>query len=47
MFGGKVEMVPNRPGNRMSTEVDHSKTTDEFCWVAKKRLADYVAELKR
>lgn len=47
LFGGPIEMMPNRPGNRMNTEVDHSKPTNEFGWVAKKHLADYIAELKR
>jgi UDP-glucose 4-epimerase len=42
MFGGEIVMVPNRPGNRMDTKVDYSKTEREFGWRAKISLKDYI-----
>lgn len=47
MFGSPIEMVPNRPGNRMDTEVDYSKASKEFGWKAKYRLGDYIASLPK
>lgn len=45
MFGGDIEMLAARKGNRMSGEVRSSKTI-ELGWRAKHRLPDYIEELK-
>lgn len=46
LFGGQVEMLPERKGNRMSAGV-FTKKTEELGWSATKSLKDYVAELKQ
>ncbi len=45
MFGGPVEMIPDRPGNRIDTTVDYSKANKEFGWKAKHRLSEYIKGL--
>ena len=45
MFGGKVEMLPERKGNRMSADVVSAKT-QALGWSPKRRLSDYINELK-
>ena len=42
MFGGEIEMLPERPGNRMSGEVVTEKTK-ALGWEAKHSLKDYIA----
>ncbi|HYF12905.1 MAG TPA: NAD-dependent epimerase/dehydratase family protein [Candidatus Paceibacterota bacterium] len=46
MFGGPIEMIPNRKGNRLDTKVDYSKAQREFGWKAYRRLKDYIAALQ-
>jgi UDP-glucose 4-epimerase len=43
MFGGEVVMKPASPGNRMSSDIDTSKTRS-LGWAPKRKLADYIAE---
>ncbi len=43
MFGGPIEMLPERPGNRMSASIDTTKT-EALGWKAKRKLEDYVKE---
>lgn len=45
LFGGKIKMLPERKGNRMSAQVITSKT-QELGWAPKTNLADYINELK-
>ena len=45
MFGGKIEMLPERPGNRMSGAVCSEKTK-ALGWVPKKSLNDYICHLR-
>ncbi|MDD2656640.1 MAG: NAD-dependent epimerase/dehydratase family protein [Patescibacteria group bacterium] len=45
MFGGKIEMLPERKGNRMDSEVISQKTKD-LGWQAKINLEDYVNSFK-
>ena len=42
MFGGKIEMLPERPGNRMSAAIDTSRSK-ELGWQAKVYIKDYIA----
>lgn len=46
LFGGEVIMRPAVQGNRMSSEIDTSKTRS-LGWSPKKRLTDYIAEVRR
>ena len=43
MFGGEVEMLPERKGNRMSADVVTSKT-EALGWSAKRTINDYIKE---
>jgi len=43
MFGGEIVMKPVSPGNRMSADIDTSKTRS-LGWSPKKNLAEYVVE---
>ena len=45
LFGGKIEMLPERKGNRMTADVVTDKT-QALGWSPKRRLADYIAHLK-
>jgi UDP-glucose 4-epimerase len=45
LFGGKVEMLPERNGNRMSADVVTDKT-EALGWLPKRRLEDYIASLR-
>lgn len=47
MFGGEVTMLPERPGNRMSSSVDLNRAHLELGWKAKRNLPDYIEELKK
>ncbi len=46
MFGGKIEMLPERKGNRMSADVVTSKT-EALGWSPKKKLKDYIDTLRK
>jgi len=45
MFGGDIEMLPERAGNRMIADVISAKT-EALGWSPKKKIADYINELK-
>lgn len=45
MFGGEVEMLPARKGNRMSAAVVTTKTQN-LGWVHMKNVKDYIEELR-
>lgn len=44
MFGGKVEMLPARYGNRMFSSIDRSRSRDELGWRAEKSVKEYIAD---
>ena len=44
LFGGKVEMLPERRGNRMTADLVTQKTL-ELGWSPKRNLKDYIASL--
>jgi UDP-glucose 4-epimerase len=44
MFGGAIEMLPERQGNRMSASLDTARVR-ALGWRAQKRLPDYIAAL--
>lgn len=46
MFGGTIEMLPERPGNRMESIVDTTKAENEFGWKAQHTVREYIEELK-
>lgn len=46
MFGGELEMLPERKGNRMTAQVVTDKTK-QLGWEAKRNLSDYIEELKK
>lgn len=41
MFGGEIEMLPERKGNRMSAKLDATKSY-ALGWRATRKLADYI-----
>jgi len=46
MFGGEIEMLPERKGNRMVADVISAKT-EALGWSPKKRISDYIDDLKK
>lgn len=46
MFGGEIIMKPSQQGNRMASDIDTSKTRS-LGWLPKKKLADYISEVKK
>ena len=45
MYGGTIEMLPERRGNRMVAEVVSDKTR-ALGWAPKRKLADYIEECR-
>lgn len=45
LFGGQIEMLPERKGNRMTADVMTEKT-QALGWSPKRTLEDYIATLK-
>lgn len=45
LFGEKIEMLPERKGNRMTADVKTEKT-QALGWSPKLKLKDYIATLK-
>jgi UDP-glucose 4-epimerase len=45
MFDGEIEMLKERPGNRMNSEVDIRRVTLELGWEPKHELKDYIDSL--
>jgi UDP-glucose 4-epimerase len=46
MFGGNIEMLPERKGNRMTADVVSAKT-EALGWKPKKSIVDYINDLKK
>lgn len=46
MFGGEIEMLPERKGNRMMADVMTQKT-EALGWQAKRNIEEYIKELKK
>lgn len=46
MFGGRVEMLPERQGNRMTSSIDLSRSRDELGWKAEKSVKNYIEEFR-
>ena len=46
LYGGKIEMLPERKGNRMMADVMTAKT-EALGWMPKKKIGDYIAQLKK
>jgi len=44
LFGGTVEMLPARAGNRMTASIDLSRSRDELGWRAEKTVKKYIGE---
>lgn len=45
MFGGEVEMIPERPGNRMQSSVDVNRAELELGWKPEYSLKEYIKGL--
>ena len=45
LFGGKIQMLPERKGNRMTAEVVTQKT-EELGWKAKRHIKEFIEELR-
>lgn len=45
MYGGKIEMLPERKGNRMTADVISAKT-QALGWSPKRKLSDYIEEVR-
>ena len=46
LFGGNIEMLPERSGNRISADVVSQKTR-ALGWAPQNKLTDYISELKK
>ena len=46
MYGGEIQMLPERRGNRMTAEVMTEKTK-ALGWKPKKKLVDYIEECRK
>ena len=44
MFGGEIEMIEGRPGNRMVASIDTSRSTGELGWEPKVSVKDHIRE---
>jgi len=42
MFGGKIKMLPERPGDRKTVTIDLAKTEKDLGWKAEIKLVDYI-----
>lgn len=45
LFTNNIEMLPERPGNRMLGSVENQKVKDEFGWEAKQSVRDYIKDI--
>jgi UDP-glucose 4-epimerase len=45
LFGGKIVMRPAVPGNRLTSDIDTSKTRS-LGWTPKRNLADYIRDVR-
>jgi len=46
MFGDKIEMLPERQGNRMDSKLDIRRITNELGWQPTRKLTDYINAVK-
>ncbi|MEK7479954.1 MAG: NAD-dependent epimerase/dehydratase family protein [Patescibacteria group bacterium] len=46
MFGGEIQMLPERQGNRMESIVDTSRAEKEFGWKPQHTVREYIKSLK-
>jgi len=46
MYGGEIQMLPERKGNRMTADVMTAKT-ESLGWKPEKKLVDYINKLKK
>ena len=46
MFGGRIEMLPERAGNRQTSSIDLSRSEGELGWKAEKSIRDYIDNFK-
>jgi UDP-glucose 4-epimerase len=44
MFGAPIEMLPERKGNRMTSDVDTKRAREELGWQATRRIEDHIRE---
>jgi UDP-glucose 4-epimerase len=44
LFGGEIQMQPEKPGDRKTVVIDLSKTEEELGWTARVRLEDHIQE---
>src|SRR3989344_221934 len=42
LFGGEIEMLPERAGNRMTSSIDLSRSQGELGWKAEKSIKEYI-----
>jgi len=45
MFGGNIEMLPERAGNRMTADVVSAKT-EALGWKPKRKIKEYIEDIK-
>ena len=46
MFGGKIEMLPERPGNRMFADL-HVEKVKQLNWKAEQSISDFIEDIKQ
>jgi ADP-L-glycero-D-mannoheptose-6-epimerase len=46
LFGGEIQMLPERKGNRMTAEVV-TKKTEALGWKAKKHIKEFIQEMRK
>lgn len=44
MFGGVIQMLPEKPGDRKTVAIDLTKTEEELGWKAEIRLEDHIRD---
>jgi UDP-glucose 4-epimerase len=47
MFGGEVEMLPGRMGNRMTSGLNTERSERELGWKAEKQIEQYIEDVKK
>ena len=47
LFGTTIEMLPERPGNRMESIVDTTRAEKEFGWKTEHTVREYIESLKQ
>ncbi|MCR4278608.1 MAG: NAD-dependent epimerase/dehydratase family protein [bacterium] len=44
LFGGEIQMLPEKPGDRKNVSIDLTKTEEELGWKASIRLEDHIRD---